>query len=194
MPLLSNITLGTMQLDKYRPPGNHQNDFSIGLPKTFKRESVIRNSRGHLCAALVSSSSLLFNSASYAWYCTCWWKAWIQLLGQSHPMNLSTRCSSANLKATLSLEVCCDRLCRNSVTFATHAPQNGSADALILYAYLLSSWHFQSLPLCNDITNSCLLLLMKFLDWTCASPVILSRRYAGINWAPASDPFFHKCL
>lgn len=108
MPLLSNITLGTMQLDKYRPPGNHQNDFSIGLPKTFKRESVIRNSRGHLCAALVSSSSLLFNSASYALYCTCWWKAWIQLLGQSHPMNLSTRCSSANLKATLSLEVCCD--------------------------------------------------------------------------------------
>ena len=34
----------------------------------------------------------------------------------------------------------------------------------------------------------------KFQDWTCCTGGILPQYHAGIQWAPKSELFFHKCL
>ena len=74
---------------------------------------------------------------------------------ETHSMKLSTHCSWANLKATWSLEVCSDWLCRKLATSAHYAPQHLPA---VILCGVTTSWlschRFQSLPLCYNHTDS----------------------------------------
>ena len=76
---------------------------------------------------------------------------------ETHSMKLSKHCSWANLKATWSLEVCSDRLCRKLATSAHCAPQH-PLTPLCHFMWPTTSWlsccRFQMLPLCYNITDN----------------------------------------
>ena len=110
-----NFTLGTMQSDcstvsKYCSPGNLQTQTSpsdcqmekhnLSLQRTCLHCSRVQWWRAlHHCIALDD-----------VWLgCSC-------SAMETHSMKLSTHCSWANLKATWSLEVCSDWLCRKLAT------------------------------------------------------------------------------
>ena len=87
-----NFTLGTMQSDKYRSPGNRQiwTRPSDGEARFITPENA---------SALESSGGLLYTTASDALRCTCWCMFGCSCSAmETHSMKLSTDCSWANQK------------------------------------------------------------------------------------------------
>ena len=84
---------------------------------------------------------------------------------ETHSMKLFTQCSWANLKATWSLEVCSDWLCRKLATSARYVPQH-SLNPLYHFTWPTTLWlsccHSQSLPLCYNTTDS---RLWNIYEW-----------------------------
>ena len=76
---------------------------------------------------------------------------------ETHSMKFSTHCSWANLKATWSLEVCRDWLCKKLATSEHYAPQH-PLTPLCHFSWPTTPWlsccHSQSLPLCFNTTDS----------------------------------------
>ena len=169
-----NLTLGTMQSDKYNSPGNRQNHTRPS------DRSAIRHSRERVSTALESSGGVRYITASDALHCTCWCMAWKQQLGHGNPFYeaLYTHCSWADLKATWSLEVCSDWLCRKLATSLLTLLRHFTWPTTLW----LSCCRSQSLPLCYYTTDCGI-----FLNWTCCTGGILSEYHAGIHWAPEND-------
>ena len=109
--------------------------------------------------ALESSGPMLYTTASNILHCTCWYIAWMQLISHgTHSLKISTHCSWVNLKATWSLKVWSDWLCRKLPTSVHYAPQH-PLTTLRHFTWPTTSWlscchshhfHFVVIPLTVD--------------------------------------------
>ena len=130
IPPPPNFTLGTMQSDKNRSPGNHQTQTH---PSDWRRR--IRHSRERISTALEYSGSVLYTTPSSALHCNWWCMAWMQVL------------SHGNLFHD----------CINLATSAQYAPQH-PLTLLCHFTWPTISWlsccRSQSLTLCYNTTDS----------------------------------------
>ena len=118
--------------------GPSPNSFHKVVHQIARWRSVIRHSREHVSTALAAScftplQQTLCIALGDLWLgCSC-------LAMETHSMKLSTHCSWANLKATWSLEVCSDWLCRKWVTSAHYVPQH-PLTPLCHFTWPITSW------------------------------------------------------
>ena len=104
---------------------------------------------------------------------------------ETHSMKLSTHCSWANLKATWSLQVCSDWLCRKLAT-STHSVPQHPLPPLHHFTWPTTSWLSCCLslllPLCYNTTGSWLI----FRSEDIARPDLLHR------WHPITVPCWNS--
>ena len=184
-----------MQSDKYRSPGNRQIQTRPSDCQMEKSDFSLQRTRFH-CSRVQWRRALHHCIRRFALHLVMHGldtaaRPWKPIF-----LKLSMHCSWANLKATWSLEVCSDWLCRLCPLYAS-----ASADPALSF-YVAD--HFVAELLFFPIASTLLshhwqltvgyLVARKFHDWTCCTGGVLSRYHAGIHWAPESEPFFHRCL
>ena len=186
IPPPPNFTLGTMNSDKYRSPGNHQTQTHPSDCQMEKRDSSLQRTRLH-CSRVQWRRALHHCIRRFALHLVHVWFGCSCSATETHSMKLSTRCSWANLKATWSLEVCSLWLYRKLATSTHYAPQDPSPRSVIIRGLPLCGWvavipnrfHFVIIPLTVDcgIFNS----------------KEISRQVEFTELLRATH-FFHKCL
>ena len=148
-PHHKNVTLGTMQSDMSRSPSNRQSQTRPSDCQMEKRDSSLQRTRLHCsrvqwwralhhCIQRFALHLLMYSldAAARPWKPIPW---------------SSLHCSWANLKATWSLEVCSDWLCRK---LATSAPQRLSIHWPALSFYV--AYHFVAELLSFPFTSTLL--------------------------------------
>lgn len=127
------------------------------LHQIARWRGVIRHSRERFPTALESSDWVLYTTASDTLHCTWWCTVWLACSCLAMKTHCMMHCSSVNLKATWSLEVCGDWLCRKLATSSHYAPQ----DALTSHCHFsgsTTSWpschHSQTLPCSYNTADS----------------------------------------
>ena len=102
IPPSPNFTLGTMQSDKNRSPGNHWTQTRPSDCQMEKCDSLLQTTCLHCSSVLYTTASDTGIALADVWLgCSC-------SAIETHSMKLSTHWSWANLRATWSLEVCSD--------------------------------------------------------------------------------------
>ena len=122
---------------KYRSPGKRKTQTPPSDCQREKRDSSLQRTRLH-CSRVQWRRALHHCIQRFALHlvmygCSC-------SAMETHSMKLFTHCSWAKLKASWSLEVCRDWLCRKLATSAHYVPQHLLTCSVYLRGLPLSSW------------------------------------------------------
>ena len=159
---LSSMSFCTVMLEQEGAIPSQTNTVLLATAKPrlvhhiVRWKSAIHHSREHVSTALrvqwqcAPLHPMLCIALADVWLgCSC-------SAMETHSMKLSTHCSWANLKATWSLEVCSDWLCRKLATSAHNAPQH-LLTPLRHFTWPTTLWlsccRSQSFPLCYNTTD-----------------------------------------